>query len=288
MKIVTDCAANLSDQDIEEHGISVAPLFINFPEGEVNSAEMDSDEFFDKLEAMVPDVPTTAQPSPAIFADLFRQAGAESGEPVLSVNISSGLSGTYDSAVQGATQASDLEVAVVDSQTLAGGMRFQVLAAALAARAGWATEAIQERLAQIRAATEVIYTLETLDYLARGGRIGRVQALAGSVLNLKPVIHVDKADGKYSTVGKGRTLQKAMQQIVDYLHQTYGSEAPLWMTIQHGRLPERAHDLALAMKDKLNIVREEVLRVSPVLGVHTGPGIVGLAITPMILFKDLI
>ncbi|MGD8821704.1 MAG: DegV family protein, partial [Anaerolineales bacterium] len=238
MKIITDCAANLTNEDIEQHQVTVAPLFIQFPEGEVNSADLSTDEFFDKLEAMIPDVPTTAQPSPAIFAELFRQA-AMPEESVLCINISSGLSGTYDSAVQGAKQITDRDVNVVDSHTLAGGQRFQVLAAALAAKAGWAMDAIQDRLAKIRAATEVIYTLDTLEYLARGGRIGRVQALAGSLLHLKPVIHVDKADGKYSTVGKGRTLPKAMNQIVEYLLQTYGAETPLWMSIQHGRLPER-------------------------------------------------
>jgi DegV family protein with EDD domain len=287
MKIITDCAANLTNEDIAQHKITVAPLFIQFPEGEVNSADLETDEFFDKLEAMIPDVPTTAQPSPGIFAELFKSI-ASPGEEVLSINISSGLSGTHDSAVQGAAQASDLDVTVFDSQTLAGGLRFQVLAAALAAKAGWAMDAIQDRLAKIRAATEVIYTLDTLEYLARGGRIGRVQALAGSLLNLKPVIHVDKADGKYSTVGKGRTLPKAMNQIVEFLQQTYKPETPLWMSIQHGRLPERAAELAQAMKDKFNIVREEVLRVSPVLGVHTGPGIVGMAIVPFGLLEDLL
>jgi DegV family protein with EDD domain len=287
MKIITDCAANLSSEDIEQHDISIAPLFIQFPEGEINSADMETDEFFDKLEDMIPEVPTTAQPSPGIFAELFREA-ASPEEQVLSINISSGLSGTFDSAVQGARQASELDVTVVDSQTLAGGLRFQVLAAALAAKAGWAVEAIQDRLAKIRAASEVIYTLDTLDYLARGGRIGRVQALAGSLLNVKPVIHVDKADGKYTTVGRGRTLQKALDQIVDYLHQIYGSETPMWMTIQHGRMPEKAQALAEQMKNRFNIAREEMLRVSPVLGVHTGPGIVGMAIVPFGLLKDLL
>ncbi len=198
------------------------------------------------------------------------------------------MSGTFDSAVQGSHQASDVDVTVVDSQTLGGGLRFQVLAAALAAKAGWAVEAIQERMAKIRAASEVIYTLDTLEYLARGGRIGRVQALAGSLLKVKPVIHVDKADGKYSTVGKGRTLQKALDQIVDYLHQIYGPETPMWMTIQHGRLPQQAQELAQRMKERLNIIKEETLRVSPVLGVHTGPGIVGMAIVPFVLLQDLL
>ena len=96
-----------------------------------------------------------------------------------------------------------------------------MLAAALAAKAGWTMPAIQQRLADIRAKTEVVFTLETLDYLARGGRIGRVQALAGSLLKIKPVIRVEHADGKYSTVTKSRNISQALTVISDHLHGLY-------------------------------------------------------------------
>src|SRR6185503_16369334 len=104
-----------------------------------------------------------------------------------------------------------------DTLTLSGGERFQVMAAALAIKAGWAMDAIQERLKKIREKTEVIYTLDTLEYLARGGRIGRVKALAGALLNLKPVIRVD-SDGKYSTVTTGRTIGKSINAIAEHIH----------------------------------------------------------------------
>ena len=143
-----------------------------------------------------------------------------------------------------------------------------------------------ERLGKIRANTEVIYTLETLEYLARGGRIGRVQALLGSVLKLKPVIHVDKADGKYSTIGKGRTIPQSLEIISDYLQQTY-QEKELWVSVLHGRFGEGATSLAESLGKKLNIKKLEILRISPVLGVHTGPGIVGAAVVPMELMEDL-
>ena len=146
-------------------------------------------------------------------------------------------------------------------------------------------EAVQERLEIIREKAEVIYTLDTLEYLARGGRIGRVKALAGALLNLKPVIRVD-TDGKYSTVGNGRTLTKSISMIGDVMHEKYGN-TPVWVTVLHGRFAEKADALTTELSKKLNIVKLEVRRISPVLGVHTGPGIVGAGIVPMELMSDL-
>ena len=285
MKIVTDCAADMSAEELEELGIIQAPLFIQFPEGEVNSAEISADDFYNRLEAMRPVIPTTAQPSSGIFAELYRKI-AKVEKDILSVHISSGLSGTINSARDGGAQVkSEANVSYWDTLTLSGGERFQVMAAALAARANWALHLIEERLRKIREKTEVIYTLDTLEYLARGGRIGRVKALAGALLNLKPVIRVD-SDGKYSTVSTGRTLGKSINAIAEHLHQKYG-QTPVWVTVLHGRFAEKAEVLASELKTRLNISKLEVVRISPVLGVHTGPGIVGAAVVPMELMEDL-
>jgi DegV family protein with EDD domain len=284
MKIVTDCAADLPAEEREELGIIEAPLYIQFPEGEINSADLTPDEFYDRLEAMRPQIPSTAQPSSGTFADLYHKI-ADAAQ-VISIHVSSGLSGTINSARMGAEQIKEKMVSVVDSMTLSGGQRFQVLAAAKAAKNGWSVDSILERLDKIRQNTEVIYTLETLEYLARGGRIGRAQALLGSVLKIKPIIHVDKADGKYSTVGKTRTIPSALETIADHLHQTYNEKA-LWVSVMHGRFGDGAKSLADLLGKKLNIAKLEILRISPVLGVHTGPGIVGAAVVPMELMEDL-
>ena len=285
MKIVTDCAADMSAEELEQLGVVAAPLFIQFPEGEVNATEITADDFYNRLEAMRPVIPTTAQPSSGIFAELYRKL-AETEKNIFSIHISSGLSGTINAARDGGEQVkSEASVSHWDTLTLSGGERFQVLAAALADKAGWAMNAIQERLAKIREKTEVIYTLDTLEYLARGGRIGRVKALAGALLNLKPVIRVD-SDGKYSTVGNGRTLSKSIGMIADSLREKYGNN-PLWVTVLHGRFAEKADALTAEFKEKLNIAKLEVARISPVLGVHTGPGIVGAAVVPMELMSDL-
>lgn len=286
MKIVTDCAADMSAEELEQLDVVQAPLFIQFPEGEVSAADISADDFYNRLEAMRPAIPTTAQPSSGIFAELYRKL-AEQEEEIFSIHISSGLSGTINSARDGGEQVKpEVKVSYWDTLTLSGGERFQVMAAALGSKANWAMHSIQERLEKIREKTEVIYTLDTLEYLARGGRIGRVKAMAGALLNLKPVIRVD-ADGKYSTVTTGRTMGKSINAIAEHLYNKY-SHTPVWVTVLHGRFAEKAEVLADELKTRLNIARFEITRISPVLGVHTGPGIVGAAVVPMELMEDLI
>ncbi len=285
MKIVTDCAADLSAEELKEFGIEQAPLYIQFPEGEVSSMDISADAFYDRLEAMRPNIPTTAMASSGIFAEIYRKV-AKLDKNIFSLHISSGLSGTINAARAGGEEAKrEANVALWDTLTLSGGERFQVITAALAAKANWTMQAIQERLAKIREKTEVIYTLDTLDYLARGGRIGQVKAMAGAILHLKPVIRVD-TDGRYSTVTTARTIGKGMSAITEHLLNKYAN-APLWVTVLHGRFADKAEELSNELKQKLNIAKLEVMRISPVLGVHTGPGIVGAAVVPVEVMDGL-
>jgi DegV family protein with EDD domain len=284
MKIVTDSAAELTAEEREQLGIEQAPLFIQFPEGEVESTDISADTFYNRLEAMRPLIPTTAMPSSGLFADLYRRI-AKLDKNIFSLHISSGLSGTIEAARSGGEAAGpEAQVDFWDTLTLSGGERFQVLAAALAARAGWTMRALQERLAAIREKTEVVFTLDTLEYLWRGGRIGRVKAMAGALLHLKPVIRVD-SDGKYTTVATARTIGKGLAAISEHLHNRYAS-APTWVTILHGRFADQAEALTNELKSVLNIRKLELMRISPVLGVHTGPGVVGAAVVPFRLMSE--
>ncbi len=285
MKIVTDSAADIPQEELKELEIIEAPLYIQFPDGEVRSADLTPDQFYDRLAAMHPDIPTTALPSAGTFSTIYRKL-AETSRQILSIHLSSGLSGTVHSAEMGGQQVQEAEVTTFDAMTLSGGERFQVLAAAWAAKAGWSVKSILARLHKIRENTEVVYTLDTLEYLARGGRIGRVQALMGSLLKIKPVIRVDHQDGKYSVVAKNRTMAQNLGTIVEHIAGMYGS-IPLWATVLHGRLAESADALSKAMQERLNIKKIEILRISPVLGVHTGPGIVGTAVVPIELMEGM-
>jgi DegV family protein with EDD domain len=286
MRIVTDSAADMTQEEIKELGVTIAPLFINFPDGGISAEDITADDFYRRLKEMDPDIPTTSQPSAGQFAELYRSL-AHHNEEILSIHISSGLSGTIDSARLGAKDVPEGKVTVVDTLTLSGGERFQVLAAARGIKAGWSKETILERMKKVQQNTETIYTLETLTYLARGGRIGRVQALAGSLLKIKPIIKVEKSDGKYSTVDKQRTVQRALETIRDHLVNLYGPSTPLWVCVLHGQFQEQAKLLAGMLEEKLDVAKMEILRISPVLGVHTGPGIVGVAVVPMALLSDI-
>ena len=296
MQIVTDSGADITVEEADALGVTLAHLTIQFPDGETDPSRITADEFYDRMRAMHPAIPTTAQPSSGMFAGIYRSLAAGrsggtggAGDPdILSIHISSGLSGTLNAARLGAEEIGPAaNVMLWDALTLAGGERFQVLAAALACRAGWPSHAIVQRLAEISAHQDVVFTLETLEYLARGGRIGRVSALAGMLLKVKPVIHVDHDDGKYNTLAKSRTVPRALEAIVDYLQTTHGDE-PLWVTLQHGRWPDQAEALKPVLEQRLNIAKLETVRISPLLGVHTGPGIVGASVVPMALMSDLL
>lgn len=284
MKIVTDCAADLPASETRALDITVAPLYISFANEVVDSSKLSPDDFYDRLAAMQPNVPTTSQPSAGMFSALYNEIP---DREIISVHISSGLSGTSASAVLGARDVENKTVHVVDSMTLSGGQRFQVLAASRGSQAGWSSTKILEQLKRVRQETEVVFTLDTLSYLARGGRIGRVQALAGAMLHLKPVIHVDKLDGKYSTLGKARTITRAMEVIAGSVLTRYGADQDLWVTVMHGKMQQQADALGELLKEKLKIRKLEQLRVSPVLGVHTGPGVVGAAVVPYGLIESL-
>lgn len=285
MQIVTDSAADLTPEDLRTWGIHVIPLYIQFPDGEVAASEITPDAFYDKLKSIVPKVPSTSQPSIGLLSETYEKFSS-TGTDVLSIHVSSGLSGTYSVASTAARQAQGHKVTTVDAMTLSCGQRFQVLAAAMALKAGWSVDKILERLSLIRANTETMYTLETLEYLQRGGRIGRVQALAGSILGIKPIIKVDKNDGKYTTVGRARSVGQALSNMAATLKTTY-ADKPIWATVVHGQFSEKAEAFAKLLKENLNVAKLDVLRISPVLGVHTGPGIVGAGIVPMSTFDGL-
>jgi len=285
MQIITDSAADLTPEDIRAWNIEIVPLYIQFPDAEVAASDITPDDFYNKLKAIVPKVPSTSQPSIGMLTEIYAKFAATKTD-VLSIHVSSGLSGTSSVASTAGRQSEGHKVVTVDTMTLSCGQRFQVLAAAMGLKAGWALEKIIERMASIRAQTETMFTLETLEYLQRGGRIGRVQALAGSILGIKPIIKVDKNDGKYTTVGRGRSLNQTMATMAATLKTTYGDK-PVWVTVVHGQFAEKAEAYSKLLKETLNVAKLDVLRISPVLGVHTGPGIVGAGVVPMSEFDGL-
>jgi fatty acid-binding protein DegV len=266
MKIVTDDGADLLPEEIADMEVTVVPFYIHFPDGELPSTEISRDDFYDRLRAIAPQIPTTASPSPGTFVKAYEALAAED-EEIISLHITGRMSSTFDDA-RLAAEYSKADVSLVDTLSFSGGQRFQVLAAAMAARAGWAKEAILELLERIRTVTEMIFTL-------------------GSLLKIKPVIVVDKRDSRFSAVGRGRTLPQALRLIVDYLFKIHGPTTPLWLSVLHGQFDEQAANLAALLRERLHVARLDVLRISPALGVHAGPEAVGVAAVPIRLLEGL-
>lgn len=269
LKIVTDSVADIPPALARELGITVVPLVLRFGEASFRDGlDMDSDTFYERLKTSA-HLPATSVPSPADFQEAFDAATAE-GNDVLALLLSSKLSGTYNSALQGRSlaQARGRRIEVVDSGWAAIAEGFLVLQAARAAKAG---AALEEALAAARAVAERVRLLaafDTLEYLRRGGRIGAAAALLGSVLKINPLIEV--RDGLVQPFGRTRSRAKAVDQLVAFAERYALIEE---LAVSDAACPEDAETLV----ERLARIfpRERILRtrLTPVIGTHTGPGL---------------
>jgi len=201
MKIVTDSATDtelILESEIE---IPVVPLCVKLGDNEYrDKIDLTPDAFYALLEK-TDKLPVTSQPSPGEFAKFYREIAKEDPE-ILSIHLSSGLSGTYNSAVLGAEMVPEANVTVVDTKTLSAAAGWQVMAAVRGLNLGWTKERILAKMKEIADATTSIYTLKDLKYLIHGGRISHIKGLIASVLKIKPIIGVHKQLGNYTQEGQ--------------------------------------------------------------------------------------
>lgn len=284
MIIVTDRGADLAPEQLEGHHIHFASLRIMLDNKTYESGvDIDGDTFY-KILGATDSYPTTSQPSAGEFAELYRNL-AETGEDILSIHISSGLSGTYNAAVGGAAMVPDAKITIWDSKTLSCPLGWQVEMAAKMNEAGASIEDILKKLDTLRENAEGIYTLDTMKYLIHGGRISHISGLIASVLNIKPVIGVGKSDGKYVQMGKYVSIKRSIQGIADAVAGKFGRDKQLRVQLLHGNNPDGIALLREIMDDMFDCVWLPTVPVAPVLGAHTGPGLVGLAAGPESLFE---
>jgi DegV family protein with EDD domain len=286
MKIVSDRAMDLAPKQLEGLDITYAPLRFTIDEKTYASGvDMQSDQFYELI-SKTESFPTTSQPSSGEFAEIYREL-AKTGEEILSIHVSSGLSGTINSARLGAQMVPEAKVTFIDSLTLSCPLGWQVEAAARALRAGWNLEKITAKLAEISTQANGIFTLSELKYLIHGGRISHLKGLVASVLNVKPIITVEKEHGTYVTAGQDFTLNKAIVKITDIVMKWYGEGTKLRVQPLHGKNPEGAAFLVEKMKERFDLVLEPLTAIAPVLGAHTGPTMLGMAVGPVSLFADI-
>lgn len=207
MQFVTDSGTDLflTPEQLSDLNIHIVPLKVTL-DGKSYQEDVDiqSEEFY-RLLATTDDLPTTSLPSAGEFADLYQRLGT-SDPDIMSIHLSSGLSGTFNAALAGAALISDLNITVVDTKTLSTPAGWQVEAAARAGKAGWSVKQILPLLDGIRDATDTTFTLKELKYLIHGGRISHMKGLVASVLNIKPLIGVEPEGGTYEQLGQVLSL----------------------------------------------------------------------------------
>ncbi len=286
MIIVTDRGADLAPQQLSGLDIHFVPLTITLDGRSYVSGVDIQPEAFYALLAATEGMPTTSLPSPGEFVALYRELAQRDPE-ILSVHISSGLSGTYQTAVEAARMVPEARITVVDTLTLSGAEGWQVEAAARAARAGWPVDRILALLQQVREATETIFTLPELKYLIHGGRISHLKGLLASLLNLKPIIGVSRGDGKYYQRGQARSFNGALAKLVSVVAEDHAPGTALRVQVMHANNPDAAEKLRELLDKEFQCDWLPTSTIAPVLGAHTGPGLVGVVYAAQAKYPQL-
>jgi len=271
VKIITDTACDLTMDYLAAQGIGVVPMTINFPDRSYRDGfDLSRDEFY-RLLGATDKLPTTAQPTPGDFLQEI-QAARAAGQEVVVITISSGMSGTYESALLARGQADDEEkVGVFDSRTASMGQGLMVIKAQEMAAAGLGKNEILKELARIRTRLFSVFTLNTLEYLQKGGRISRVQAVMGDVLSIKPILEVDK-EGRIVPREKARGRRRAIKRLLEIMAAEGRELYNLSVAIGHSRCEEEALAFAEELKKLYNVKEARIGEISSTVGTHTGPG----------------
>lgn len=286
MQLVTDSAADLFPEQIDELGCNVMPLTISLDGKDYKSGvDLQPADFYTLL-ANTESFPSTSQPSAGDFAELYRKLALVDAD-ILSVHISSGLSGTLNAARLGAEMVPEARVTIFDSLTLSCPLGWMVEAAGRALQAGWTVDRILERLRLIQAHTQGYFTLNSMKYLIHGGRISHLKGLMASVLKIRPIIGPEKEHGTYFSFAQEVTLSRALHRIPEIVAKTFPPGSPLRVQLLHGQNLEGVELLRQAMSKKFECTFDPVAVVAPVLGAHTGPSIVGLAVGDPQVFAGL-
>lgn len=274
--VVTDSTCDLPAELAEALGLRVVPLSVLFGNREVFSRVSVSDEeFYRELEAS-DDLPSTSQPVAAWFEEAWADAHDAGHDAVVSLHLSAELSGTVDRARSLAAEA-PLPVTVVDSRQVSGGLALQVLAAVRVAAAGGSVDEVVAAAAAVRERTVSLLVVDTLTYLRKGGRLSTPEALLGAALRVRPLLGVEA--GRIELLDRERTWTRAIRRLVERAAAGAGDE-PQHAVVAHALAPERAAEVLEALRAAVDVVEHLEVVIGPVVGTHTGPGAVGVALTP--------
>jgi len=267
VKIVTDSSADLPAELVQELGITVVPLYVRFGEDIYREqVDISLDEFYQRLEHGSVH-PVTIQPSPQDFVNAYQKLSQEA-EGIISIHLPSKLSGTYNSALQGKEMMeTGCPIEVIDSQLITVGLGMICMAAAKMIEAGESLTSVAEEVKQMIPNTHLLCLLDTLKYLALGGRIGKAKALLGSVLNVKPLITLK--DGEVVPAGQVRSRSKGIERLFSFVESASDIDD---LAVAYSTTPDEAHTLAERLGSIFTKEAVKVVRLGTTLGVHMGPG----------------
>lgn len=276
--IVTDSTCDIPREAAEKAGITIVPLsVIHGEKSYLDGLDLTPATFYPLLKSSNA-LPTTSQPSPAQFQATYERV-LETASEIVSIHISSELSATPSSARMAAEAIGAGRIHVVDSGFVSYALGLQVLQAANLAREGLTAQQLVDRLGRMRSSMELVFTLDTLHYLQKGGRIGLASALLGTVLGIKPVLRVE--DGHLVPAGKARGTKAALTSVVDLLESRYGKERVM-VAVGHGAAPENASLLGDMVLARLNVEGPVgTFEIGAVVGTHAGPGTAGVVALPV-------
>lgn len=275
IKIVTDSTAYLPETYVRQHDIRVVPLNVHFgQEAFKEGVEMDDEEFYARLKA-APELPTTSQPSAGEFLQVFEEiAGA--GHEIVTITISSKLSGTWNSAMAAKDMLSGGNVSVVDSLSTATGMHLMIDAALEAIASGASRQDVVALLERIREKLHFLFVVDTLEYLAKGGRIGNAKRLLGTMLRIKPILCVE--EGAIEPLEQVRSKPKAVARLLELTEELLGENASqAKVGVCHALVPSDASAVREALGTQLGCQEPILSDLGPVIGTHTGPGCIAVA-----------
>jgi DegV family protein with EDD domain len=272
VKIVTDSSSYPQPEVVAKHDIRVVPLKVAFG-SEVFSEGVDitNEEFYQRL-AKDGKLPTTSQPSVADFIRVYREL-TKQGHPILSIHISSKLSGTCASALAAKNALPQAQIEIIDSLTIAMGMLIPT--AAEAAERGETLSQIAASIKKLNKRIKVVGAFDTLEYLWKGGRIGAARALVGTLLKIKPVL--TQEGGEVKVLNKARTRTQAIEYMLGFVDKEVKGNVFLHGWVAHSHVPEAAQVLEKGLRENFNWVGLRFLEMGPVLGTHMGPGLVGVS-----------
>ncbi len=270
--IVTDSAADLDSSDTERLGIEVVPLSIRFGDREfVDGVDLSIDQFYAEL-ASSDELPETAAPAPGAFVAAYERLREKGCDEIVTINLSSALSATMQSAITAADLVEGVKVHVMDSKSITGGLGNIVLNAAASAAEGASAADVLAAAEEQSARTHVFGALDTLENLKKGGRIGGAQAMLGTMLSIKPLL--DLSSGEVEEAGRQRTRKKSMAWLLEKIVEA-GPDAEN-LAILHGNAPD-IDDFLKMVEPKVDMSNIRVGKIGPVIGTHGGPRVLGIA-----------